>query len=54
MSDHTRTGPPHVTEGVVAPMPTRGTIFPRTFIPWQLVRFVVIHLKMIRLIWRSH
>ena len=54
MNDHTRTGPPRVTEGVMAAMPTRWTIFLRTFIPWQVVRFVAIDLKMFRLIWRSH
>jgi hypothetical protein len=54
MIDHTRRVPPHVTEGVMAPMPTRWTIFLRTFIPWQMVRFVVINLRMFRLIWRSH
>ncbi len=40
--------------GLTAPMPTRGTLFLRTFLPWQLVRFAVINLKMFRLIWRSH
>lgn len=54
MSDHTRTVPLHPTDAVMAPMPTRWTIFLRTFIPWQLVRFVVINLRMFRLIWRSH
>ena len=54
MSDHTHTVPLHLTEGVMAPMPTRWTIFLRTFIPWQIVRFVVINLRMFRLIWRSH
>ena len=54
MNDHTRTGPPRVTEGVMDVMPTRWTIFLRTFISWQIVRFVAINLKMFRLIWRSH
>ena len=54
MSDHTRTPSPHVADGVMAPVPTRMTIFLRTFIPWQMVRFAVINLKMFRLIWRSH
>jgi hypothetical protein len=54
MIDPTRTVPPHVTEGSMAAMPTRRTIFLRTFVPWQMVRFVVINLKMFRLIWRSH
>jgi hypothetical protein len=38
----------------MAAVPTRWTIFLRTFIPWQMVRFVVINLRMFRLIWRSH
>ena len=38
----------------MAAVPTRWTVFLRTFIPWQMVRFVVINLKMFRLIWRSH
>ncbi len=38
----------------MAPVPTRWTVFLRTFVPWQMVRFVVINLKMFRLIWRSH
>ncbi len=54
MTDHAGTVSPHVNEGVMAPMPTRWTIFLRTFIPWQVVRFVVINLKMFRLIRRSH
>ena len=37
-----------------AAMPTRATVFMRTFVPWQLVRFAVINLKMLRLIRRSH
>jgi len=30
--------------------PTRWTLFTRTFIPWQLWRFLRINLKMIRII----
>ena len=37
-----------------AALPTRATVFMRTFVPWQLVRFAVINLKMLRLILRSH
>jgi hypothetical protein len=33
-----------------ASTPTRGTIFLRPFLPWQLVRFAWINLKMIRMI----
>ena len=34
--------------------PTRGTLFLRTFLPWQLWRFAAINLKMIGIIRRSH
>jgi hypothetical protein len=37
-----------------ANMPTRTTVFWRTFLPWQLVRFIVINLRMVRIIARSH
>ena len=34
--------------------PTRSTLFMRTFVPFQLWRFVVINLKMIGIIRRGH
>jgi hypothetical protein len=34
--------------------PTRATLFLRTFVPYQLWRFVSINLKMIEIIHRSH
>lgn len=37
-----------------AALPTARTVFMRTFIPWQIVRFAMLNLKMLRLIWRSH
>ena len=37
-----------------ATMPTAWTLWLRTFLPWQLVRFAVINLKMLRLIRRGH
>ena len=37
-----------------ATMPTRSTRWLRTFLPWQLIRFAAINLKMFRIIWRSH
>jgi hypothetical protein len=37
-----------------ATLPTSTTRWMRTFLPWQLVRFVMINLKMFRIIWRSH
>lgn len=39
---------PHV------PRPTRGTVFLRTFLPWQVWRFIRINLKMVDIIRRSH
>ena len=46
--------PKHLTEAFLTTTPTRWTLFLRTFIPWQLVRFAVINLKMVLLIRRSH
>jgi hypothetical protein len=37
-----------------ATRPSRLTVRLRTFLPWQLVRFVVINLKMLRILWRNH
>jgi hypothetical protein len=34
--------------------PTRRTLFLRTFLPWQLWRFIAINLKMIGIIRCSH
>jgi hypothetical protein len=34
--------------------PTRRTLFWRTFLPWQLIRFVIINLRMTKMIRRSH
>ena len=46
--------PPIAAASQSALVPTRWTVFLRTFVPWQMVRFVVINLRMFRLIWRSH
>ena len=55
MSD-TDTGEPpdRLKESFFATKPTAFTRFMRTFIPWQMVRFAAINLKMLRLIVRSH
>jgi len=47
---------PHVaeTKQFYATKPTRMTVFMRTFVPWQLWRFIVINLKMIGMIRLSH
>ncbi len=37
-----------------ATKPTRGTVFLRTFLPWQIWRFARINLKMFTVIGRSH
>ncbi|MBK7929693.1 MAG: hypothetical protein IPJ98_20090 [Bryobacterales bacterium] len=37
-----------------ATKPTRGTVFLRTFLPWQIIRFIKINLKMMAMIRRSH
>ena len=36
------------------PTPTRPTLFFRTFFPWQLLRFIWINLKMIRMVGIGH
>ena len=45
---------PHLRDDFYATKPTRFTVFLRTFLPWQFVRFAVINLKMLRIIGRSH
>jgi hypothetical protein len=34
--------------------PTRSTLFWRTFWPWQLLRFLIINVRMTRMILKSH
>lgn len=34
--------------------PTRMTLFLRTFVPYQIWRFLMLNLRMIRIIHRSH
>jgi len=36
------------------PVPTGGTRFWRKFLPWQLVRFFVLNLKIMRIIIGGH
>ena len=43
-----------MADAFYATKPTRATIFWRTFLPWQLVRFAWINLKMLVIIFRSH
>ncbi len=42
-------GKPYDPEHYV-PTPSRTTVFFRTFVPWQLLRFIAINLKMLRMI----
>lgn len=37
-----------------ATKPTRMTLFLRTFVPYQIWRFIMLNLRMIRIIYRSH
>ena len=41
-------------ESFYATRPTRFTVFLRTFLPWQIWRFVWINVRMFRAIARSH
>lgn len=43
-----------VPEWFYATKPTRWTLFWRTFLPWQMWRFLWINAKMIRIIKRGH
>ena len=42
------------TREFFAPRPSAATLFFRTFLPWQLVRFAWINVKMIRMIKKAH
>ena len=46
--------PSRLQESFFAMRPTRFTLFLRTFLPWQLIRFAVINLKMFTIIRRNH
>jgi hypothetical protein len=43
-----------VNSWLYATKPTGFTLFLRTFLPWQLMRFAAINLRMVRIISRSH
>ncbi len=34
--------------------PTRWALFWRTFFPYQILRFILINLRMLVMIWKSH
>lgn len=46
--------PAPIEDGHLSPRPTARTVALRTFIPWQIVRFVMINLRMMVIIRKSH
>ena len=44
----------HMRAAYSATRPTPTTVFLRTFLPWQLLRFLWINLRMVIIIRRSH
>lgn len=36
------------------PVPTKSTRFWRRFVPWQIVRFIVLNIKIIRIVVGGH
>jgi len=53
-SDYVVAQKEHMRPSFYATKPTRLTVFLRTFLPWQLWRFLRINLKMVWIIRRSH
>lgn len=53
-SEYTPRQKAHMLRSFYAARPTRTTLFWRTFLPWQMWRFVVINLKMLLIIRRGH
>jgi hypothetical protein len=45
---------PSQSEGSYAPLPTPRTKALRTFLPWQIYRFILINIKMFEMITKSH
>lgn len=37
-----------------APMPTKKTLFWRNFIPWQIIRFFALNLKILKIVVKGH
>lgn len=44
----------HYSDESYPPVPTPGTSFWRTFVPWQIVRFFVLNLKIMRIVVGGH
>jgi hypothetical protein len=42
------------TQDYYSPMPTKVTRFWRNFIPWQFYRFIILNLKIIKIVVRGH
>ncbi|ABB22962.1 hypothetical protein [Pelodictyon luteolum] len=36
------------------PVPEKSTLFWRKFVPWQLIRFIILNVKMIRIVVGGH
>jgi hypothetical protein len=53
MKTTTKTTVPY-SEGSFTTIPTRGTNFWRRFIPWQLFRFIVLNLKIMKIVVGGH
>ncbi|HPE58315.1 MAG TPA: hypothetical protein P5514_02585 [Bacteroidales bacterium] len=51
MKDTIRRG---YTQESYAPMPTNATVFWRKFIPWQAWRFVVLNIKILKIVVGGH
>jgi len=37
-----------------APMPTKATLFWRNFAPWQLIRFFILNLRILKIVVKGH
>jgi hypothetical protein len=42
------------SEEFYPPVPTKGTMFWRKFVPWQLIRFFVLNIKILRIVVGGH
>lgn len=42
------------TQDDYSPMPTKATLFWRNFVLWQAVRFVVLNLKILKIVAKGH
>lgn len=49
-----QTKPRGYTPEHYAAMPTKTTLFWRSFIPWQMIRFVVLNFKIIKIVVKGH